>query len=99
VIIRANSWQKIEGGKMIRIKKKSVSWTLRILLGLLVIYVVFNQFDMGEFHAAFTMADLPEVSFDTNNGCYLLFTLSEPQETDIMSEPVIKKYRKLKRMG
>ena len=95
MIIRANPWQKIEGGKMKIIKKKSVSWTLRILLGLLVIYVVFNQFDIHEFPAAFTMEDLPGVSFDTNNGCYLLFTLSEPQETDIMSEPVIKKYRKL----
>ncbi len=80
---------------MVIVKKKSVSWAIRILLGLLVVYVVFNQFDMGEFPEAFTMEDLPEVSFDTNNGCYLLFTLSEPQETDIMSEPVIKKYRRL----
>ncbi len=70
-------------------------WTVRITLGLLVLFVVFNQFDTGEFPRELTKEDLPQVSFDTNNGFYLLMTLVEPRETDIMSEAVVTKYRRV----
>ena len=70
-------------------------WAVRIILVLVVVYVVFNQFDIGEFKSEFSKDDLPPVSFDTNNGYYLMMTLAEPRETDIMSESVVMKYRKL----
>lgn len=78
-----------------KIAIKIVWWTVRIVLALVVVYVVFNQFDIGEFPTEFTKDDLPPVSFDTNNGYYLLMTLVEPRETDIMSEAVVMKYRRL----
>jgi hypothetical protein len=70
-------------------------WTVRIILILVVVYVVFNQFDIGEFKSKFSKDDLPPVPFDTNNGYYLMMTLAESPETDIMSETVVMKYRKL----
>lgn len=70
-------------------------WTVRIILILVVVYVVFNQFDIGEFKSEFSKEDLPPVPFETTNGYYLMMTLAEPTDTDIMSEAVVMKYRKL----
>ncbi|MCX6581632.1 MAG: hypothetical protein NT166_15770 [Candidatus Aminicenantes bacterium] len=74
---------------------KIITWTLRVFIGLLVIFVAFNQFDAGKFTAVFQAQDFPPVSFNVENGYYRLMALGEAQETDIMAEPTVIKYRRL----
>jgi hypothetical protein len=74
-------------------------WILRISLGLLallVIYTVFNQFDVRPMPLEFgDEGRLPAGVYDKDNGFYRLWTLAEPPGTDIESDAVILKYRRL----
>ena len=64
-----------------------------IILGVIVFYVVFNQFDISEVTPEFTEEEVPQGSFDLNNGYYQLWTLIEMPETDIFSDEVINRVR------
>ena len=76
--------------------KKILLRILLILLALLVIYTIFNQFDIGKSSAKFTLLnDIPKANFEKNNGFYILWALSEPLDIDISSNKIINKYRKL----
>ncbi len=76
--------------------KKILLRILLILLALLVIYTIFNQFDIGKSSAQFTLLnDIPKANFEKNNGFYILWALSEPLDIDISSSKIINKYRKL----
>ena len=74
--------------------KKIILRILLILLALLVIWIVANQFDARLNPDLFTRKDIPDASFDKSNGFYILWALPEPLGKDIMSEKVIEKYRK-----
>ncbi|MCP5103099.1 MAG: hypothetical protein GY950_06965 [bacterium] len=74
---------------------RRISMILSLLAGLFAGYVVYNQFDIGNFPETITAEDLPTAPFDTGNGYYRLITLTEPPGADIMSEPVVMKYRRL----
>lgn len=75
--------------------KKIVTKLLLILLVLLVFYLVFNQFDIGELTPEFSEKDIPPATFNKNNGYYRLWTLTEPVGTDIESDEVLNQYRRL----
>ena len=75
--------------------KKIILRVLLILLALLVIWIVVNQFDAKLNPNLFTIKDIPGASFDNSNGFYILWALGEPPDVDIMSDEVIEKYRKL----
>lgn len=75
--------------------KKIILRILLILVALLVIWIVANQFDAKLNPDLFTRKDIPEASFDKSNGFYILWALSEPPDADIMSDNILEKYRKL----
>lgn len=75
--------------------KKIILRILLILLALLVIWIVSNQFDAKLNPDLFTRKDIPAASFDKSNGFYILWALPEPPDVDITSEKIIEKYRKL----
>ena len=76
--------------------KKTLLRILLILLALLIIYTIFNQFDIGKNSDKITLLnDIPKANFEKNNGFYILWALSEPLNIDISSNKIINKYRKL----
>lgn len=74
---------------------KVISRILLVLAALLIVFVIFNQFDAGKNPRAFTTKDLPQANFDKNNGYYRIWALSELPQADINSDAVINKYRKI----
>jgi hypothetical protein len=75
--------------------KKNILRILFILLALLVVWIVVNQFDAKLTPDLFTRKDIPAASFDKSNGFYIVWALSEPPDADITSDKVLEKYRKL----
>lgn len=76
--------------------KKRILRIFFIFLALLAVYLVFNQFDAKPIPMEFTdEGQLPEGVYEYNNGFYRLWTLTEPHGTDIQSEKVLLKYRRL----
>jgi len=75
--------------------KKIILRILLILLALLVIWIVANQFDAKLNPDLFTRENIPEASFDKSNGFYIVWALPEPPDADITSDKVLEKYRKL----
>jgi hypothetical protein len=75
--------------------KKIILRILLILLVLVIIWIVANQFDAKLNPDLFTRKDIPAASFDKSNGFYILWALSEPPDADITSDKVLEKYRKL----
>lgn len=75
--------------------KKIILRILLILLALLVIWIVVNQFDARLNPDLFTREDIPAASFDKSNGFYFVWALPEPPDADITSDKVLEKYRKL----
>lgn len=80
---------------MVKKVLKVISRTLWVLVALVAVFVIFNQFDAGKNPRAFSEKDLPPANFDKSNGFYRLWALCEPPEVDIDSDAVIDKYRKL----
>lgn len=74
--------------------KKIIVKVLIIVLALLVLFVVFNQFDTKLRPDLFTKKDIPPASLDKTNGFYYVFALGEPPGVDISSDAIIEKYRK-----
>jgi len=75
--------------------KKIILRILLILLALLVIWIVANQFDAKLNPDLFTSKDIPAASFDKSNGFYIVWALPEPPDADITSDKILEKYRKL----
>ncbi len=75
--------------------KKIILRILLILLALLVIWIVVNQFDAKLDPDLFTLEDIPKASFDKSNGFYIAWALCEPPDADITSDSVLENYRKL----
>jgi len=65
------------------------------LLGLLVLFFIFNRFDAPEPPGVFTHGDLVPASFEKNNGFYFIVALGESPGCDVLSEKTTTKYRKL----
>ncbi len=74
--------------------KKTLILIGGIILLLLIFYVIINL-DQEENPAQYTAEDLLPASFDYDNGYYKLWALCEPPGTDITSEAVLLKYRRL----
>jgi hypothetical protein len=75
--------------------KKKIVTVLIIVLALLVLFVVFNQFDASPRPDLFTSKDIPPASLDRTNGFYYVFALGEAPGTDITSDAIIEKYRNI----
>lgn len=75
--------------------KKIILRILLVLVALLVIWIVVNQFDAKLNPDLFTRKDIPAASFDKSNGFYIVWALPEPPDADITSDKVLEKYRKL----
>ena len=75
--------------------KKIIIRILSVLVGLLVLYVVINLFDAGEPTADFSAQDIPTGTFDKSNGYYRLWTLIEPEGTDVQADEVINRVRRM----
>lgn len=75
--------------------KKIIGRTLLVILGLLILWVVINLFDASLVPVDFTKKDLPPARFDKSNGYYRLWTLTEPEGADIMSDEIIIQFRQL----
>lgn len=71
-------------------KRKILFFTLGSLL---VLYLAFNQVDGPAPHAEFSLSDLPPVNYELNNGFYLLYTFTEPEDVDFESKEILFKYR------
>lgn len=65
------------------------------LLGLFIIWIIINRFDVAEIQPGFTLPELKPSHFGKTNGFYRLWTLSESPDVDIESEKNILKYRRL----
>lgn len=79
--------------------KKTMLIILIALVGLMVLYVVFNLFDAPLSKETFKEEEVPPATLDKSNGFYVLWALGEPLGTDITSDTVIEKYRKLVEIG
>lgn len=76
--------------------KKIILRVLIVLFALLLVYIGINQFDTGKPTHGITISELfPTANFDKSNGFYRLWTLPEPAGTDIESDEIIQKYRRL----
>lgn len=75
--------------------KKKIIITLITVFALLALFVLVNQFDAKLRPDLYTEKDISPATLDKTNGFYILWALSEPPETDITSDAVIKKYRNL----
>ena len=77
-----------------------LSWknVSRVMIPAVILFLLFigiNQVDTNKPTDAFSMKDLAPARFDKSNGFYRLWTLTEPPGTDIQSDEVINKYRRL----
>jgi hypothetical protein len=75
--------------------KKMILKIVLVLLALLVVWVVANQFDAKLNPDVFTMKEIPEASFGKANGFYILWSFHKPPEVDINSDAIREKYQKL----
>lgn len=65
------------------------------LLGLLIVFILVNQWDAAPPENIFTFDDLLPVSYEKENGFYLVLALNESPDVDINSDAIITKYRGL----
>ena len=75
--------------------KKIIVNVLLVLLGLVVLYVGINLFDVGEVTPGFSEKDIPFGTFDKKNGYYRLWSLIEPEGTDVQADEVITRIRRM----
>lgn len=75
--------------------KKIIIIILAILLIAIAGLVLLNRFDQPLNPDAYTLNDLPAVSFRSSNGYYILWGLSEPEAVDVQSEEYMEPFRKL----
>lgn len=76
--------------------KKNIT-LFKILLGLfflILVYFIFNQFDADLPENVFTLKDLRPASYEKDNGFYLVAALPEPQDADVLKDPVYTLYRR-----
>lgn len=72
---------------------KKIKWMLIGTGGVLILWLLFNQFDAPEPKNVFSREDLRASYFGPDNGFYLLWGLVEPPEVDITSPETMGKYR------
>lgn len=88
-------FKSFDMSNMFRLSGKNV---FQVMLPVAVFFFLFfavNQVDTSKPADMFTQKDLVPATFDKSNGFYRLWTLGEPADTDVESEVVINKYRKL----
>lgn len=76
--------------------KKTILRILIVVLGLLALYTVFNQFDSKPPEVKYLeLREIKNPVYDGSNGYFRLWTLPHPKGTDIESEEALLKYRRL----
>ncbi len=76
--------------------RKWIYITLGTIVGILLIYMVINFFDLSPRPGEdFTLNDLRPAGMDTGNGFYILWGLGEPPEVDVTSESYAGSIREL----
>jgi len=94
-IVFSISFRRTDLSNMSFLVKKHIA-RIGIALGAIVLlFVVINLFDAGANPDAYTVKDLPGATFAKTNGFYRLWTLAEPPGTDIESDEVTDRYRRL----
>lgn len=66
-----------------------------VIVAIVALYFIFNQFDGSTPAEYYTEKDLNPLVLDNTNGFYRLWTLAEPYDVDIQSDAVLDKYRRL----
>lgn len=94
-VIFSMGFRKTDLSNMSYLLKRHLARVGMVLGVLLLLFVVFNLFDAGVNPGAFTAKDIPSATFAKANGYYRLWTLSEPPGTDIESDEVTDRYRRL----
>lgn len=74
-------------------KKSSLKYLL-VVLGLLIFYVLFNQFDTSPPEGVYTETDVLALNVEKSNGFFLVLALGEPPDADVHSEEFINEYRR-----
>ena len=76
--------------------KKTILRILIVVLGLLALYTVFNQFDSAPPELKYLeLREIKNPVYDSNNSYFRLWTLPEPKGTDIESKELHMNYRRL----
>jgi ABC-type transport system involved in multi-copper enzyme maturation permease subunit len=88
-------FKKFDMNNMVRLCRKNFLQVILPVPAVILLLVLINLADTGQPAGAFTKADLIPVTYDKSNGFYRLWTLPEPPGTDIQSDEVILKYRRL----
>lgn len=88
-------FKSFDMSNMFRLSGKNVFQVMLPVAVFFFLFFVVNQVDTGKPADMFTQEDLVPATFDKSNGFYRLWTLGEPIDTDVESEAVINKYRKL----
>lgn len=88
-------FKSFDMSNMYRLSGKNVFQVMLPVAVFFFLFLVVNQVDTSKPTDMFTQEDLVPTTFDKSNGFYRLWTLGEPVDTDVESEVVINKYRKL----
>ncbi|MGD2086131.1 MAG: hypothetical protein PVH61_08110 [Candidatus Aminicenantes bacterium] len=88
-------FKSLDMSNMFRLSGKNVFQVMLPVAAFFFLFFVVNQVDTSKPADMFTQEDLRPATFDKSNGFYRLWTLGEPIDTDVESEAVINKYRKL----
>ena len=88
-------FKKFDMTNMSVLSRKNVFQVMLPVVCLLLLYIGINMVDSGKPADSFTVKDLAPARYDKANGFYRLWTLGEPPDTDIQSDAVIIKYRRL----
>ncbi len=75
--------------------RKIILIVLLVLLGLCLLFVVFNRFDARPLPGMFGPQDLPAANFAYENGYYRLWTLGMDGRVDVEAVEVKDRYRRL----
>jgi hypothetical protein len=88
-------FKSFDMSNMYRLSGKNVFQVMLPVAVFFFLFIVVNQIDTSKPADMFTQEDLAPATFDKSNGFYRLWSLGEPIDTDVESEAVINKYRRL----
>jgi len=88
-------FRKVDFSNMLRLSRRNLFQVIIPVVGVLILYIGINLFDIGKPENLYTESNLLPADYNPANGFYRLWTLGESKDTDVNSPEVIDRYRRL----